>query len=395
MAPTIATHPPKPAAHEFAQRMNAPTSPTLEPREALRRVLLDRTAALLAAQGVSRIALFGAGRHTRPLVRQPWLTHGLRVAAIIDDRPSTPALAGIPVLTPQQITRELDLHAIIISSECYEAPMYERAKATLSHLNIPILRLYTYDDSAYQAEPTIRRLRTIEGLSEADAHWLVTNRGERHDATLPMLPPARTELHLRRYELAADLLAQQAPGTVADLACGTGYGASILAPVASTYVGVDLDEHTIRYATRRHVGPHRTFHTADARHTPIPPNSINLVASFETIEHIDDTPALLREYRRILKPNGTLVVSTPNRLGPTPYHVHDFSITQFLAALAPAFRVTALFGQLPTDEVSDPRWPPGLWPMDLNAARNLPPHLDALEGQPRPDFLIAIATPHA
>lgn len=381
---------PSTMAQEFARRMSAPASPALEPREAMRRVLLDRTAAWLAARGCTRIALFGAGRHTRPLVRQPWLTHGIRVVAIIDDRPPAPVLAGIPLLTPQSVTKSLRIDAILISSECYEAPMYERALATLGHLGVPILRLYSYDDSPYESDHTILRLHSFEGLDETDAQWLVANRGERHDATLPMLPPARTELHLRRYELAADLLASRGPGHAADLACGTGYGASILSPCASSYVGVDIDPRTIEYATRRHGGPHRTFLAADARATSIPSGSIDLIASFETIEHIEDTAALVAEYRRVIAPRGTLVVSTPNRLGPTPYHVHDFGAAEFLNALEPTFRVTTLFGQLPIDDVSDPRWPPGLWPLDLNLARA--GGLDTAAGK-RPDFLIAIATP--
>ncbi len=377
----------------FSERMAKPRSPEVPVTEAMRQRILSRTAAWLGASGVTQIALFGAGRHSRPIIRQPWLAHGIRVALVLDDNPRLPSIGGVPVVRPGDVPLPADIGAIVISSECYEAQLFERASRLFGNAGIPIVRLYTSDDAAYEASATLDRLRTIEGLSDADARWLVDNRGERHDATLPMLPPARTELHLRRYELAADIMARIGAKAAADLACGTGYGASLLSPphAPRRYVGVDIDARTIDYARARHAGADRVFHCCSAVATPIESASVDLIASFETIEHIDATQALVDEYSRVLKPRGVLVVSTPNKLGPTPFHVHDFGSVEFLAALEDRFEVVEMLGQLPLDEVYDADLPPGMWRIELAAARsgiNLGP---ATAPATKPDFLIAVA----
>lgn len=396
-ATSAASVAPSPANSDaaFFERMAKPRSPHLSGNEAMRQQILARTAAWLAASGVTRIALFGAGRHSRPIIRQPWQAHGIRVALVLDDNPRLPTMGGVPVVRPGDAPLPADIGAVIISSECYEAQLFERATRLFGATGIPIVRLYTTDDTAYEAGATLDRLRAIPGLADADARWLVDNRGERHDATLPMLPPARTELHLRRYELAADIMDRLALTSVADMACGTGYGATLLAPPhvhpPRDYVGVDLDARTIEYARTRHAGPGRAFLCCSAIDTPIPSASVELVASFETIEHIEATEALVNEYARVLGPRGVLVVSTPNKLGPTPYHVHDFGAPDFLATLDGRFEVLEVLGQLPLDDMHDPDLPPGMWRIELGRARLGRELGPADDPRRRPDFLVAIA----
>ncbi len=376
------------ADDRFAAAMDRPRSPVLAPLEALRRQVLTRTAESLAARRIRRIALFGAGRHTRPIVRQPWAAFGIRVEVILDDNPRTNVLGGVRVARAGDAPLPPGVGAIVISSECYEQQLFSRARELYARSGVPIIRLYSQNDDAYESSATLERLSEIPGLSAADARWLVENRGERHDATLPMLPPARTELHLRRYELAVELLARIGGRSVADLACGTGYGAELLgADPGVAYHGVDIDARTVEYANSRHGGANRSFHCADATSTPLADRSADLVASFETIEHISDTASLVAEYARVLRPNGCLVVSTPNKLGPTPFHVHDFDLAGFVAALSPSFEVIELIGQSPVDDVFAPDLPPGMWRLD--PARG---SLSAPDGSGRtPDFLIAIA----
>jgi FkbM family methyltransferase len=378
------------AAERFAQGVKRPRSPVLEAREAMRQQLLTRTAESLAARGITRIALFGAGRHTRPIVRQPWVMFGVHVEVILDDAPRSSVLGGVRVARAGAGPLPAGVGAIVISSESYEHQLYERAMALYRDVGIPIITLYSRDDEAYESGATLERLMSTAGLSAADARWLVENRGERHDATLAMLPPARTELHLRRYELAADLLASRGGRDVADLACGTGYGSSLLCTSAQTrYHGMDIDARTIEYANSRHGGANRMFYRADATSTPLAAASVDLVASFETIEHIVDTKALVAEYARVLRPDGLLVVSTPNKLGPTPHHVHDFGLAEFIAALSQDFEVVEVLGQLPVDDVFAEDLPPGMW----RAERAGGP-LTAPDGSERKaDYLIAIARP--
>ena len=376
------------AQSTFEERVARPGSPPTSDAQRLRIALIDRLARDLASSGVRRIALFGAGRHTRPIVREPWARHGITVAAIVDDKPATPSLAGIPVRTPAEAAGSPDFDAIVVSSWSYEFQLFERAQATLGGLGLPIRRIYDDTDERFESEAAADTLVNEHGLEPADARWLVENRGERHDALLPLLPAARTELHLRRYELAADIARRAGATRVLDAACGTGYGSTLFATDAlTTYTGVDIDASTVAYAGRRYGTESASFVCASATDTGLPDASVDLVASFETIEHLEDTEGLLAEYERVLTPDGLLVVSTPNELGPTPYHVHDFSRDAFLSAIESRFEVVAVYGQLPQDGVASPELPPGIW--------TSPAHDDdAPAGHDlgcRPDFLIAVA----
>ncbi len=372
-----------------AQPMNAEQA-AIAALEAMRMRLIEKTAHELTAQGVREIALFGAGRHTRPILRQPWIRAGIRVVCILDDQPLHASMGDIPILKSDDPDMPGTLDAIIISSEHYEAQLYERAVALYGNSGVRIVRLYHSGTDRYSPKCIEERLLATGAVTREDARWLIENRGERHDATLDMLAPDRTELHLRRYELARDLLGNLGGSSVADLACGTGYGAGILADRASvTYTGVDIDARAIGYATRRHGDTNRRFCCSSATDLPLERRSVDLVASFETVEHIEDTSALVSEYARVLRADGALVISTPNRLGPTPYHVHDFDYASLTAALSPHFRIQEVIGQLPVDTVFDPALPPGMWRIDPNQSDD-----DAVgpEGR-RPDYLILVARP--
>ena len=270
----------------------------------MRRRLVARAAAACAERGWRRIALYGAGRHTRMFIRQPWMWHGVEVVAVLDDTPRGARIGGLPVQHPNDLARHVD--AVVVSSEIYEAAIHERALALFRPRGIPVVRIYGDDPAWEDDQSTVRRLVDTCGIDAADAHWLVANRMERHDATLPVLPPARTELHLRRYEVAATMAAGK---RVLDAACGTGYGSSFLLRQggAASVLGVDIDPQTIAYATRRFGAPGLGFRVASATRTGVPDASIDLVTSFETIEHVDDPTALLAEFRRGLAPGGGVV----------------------------------------------------------------------------------------
>lgn len=311
-------------------------------RDRLRQRLVESVARRCAEAGHRRIALFGAGRHTPQLTRQPWNWHDIRVVAILDDEPKVGAIRGVPVVHPERC--DIPFDAVVVSSDAHERAIFDRATALFAPRNIPVLRIYGDDPACEDAAATQRRLVERWGLSESDARWLVDNRAERHDASLPMLPPERTELHLRRYEFA---LAHVAGKRVVDCACGVGYGAAMLLEQggAASVVGLDLDPRAVDYASRRYGRVGLTFRAASATATGLADRWAGVVTSFETIEHVEEPAAAIEELARILVRGGTLILSTPNDWGATEHHAHSFTRESLAALLETRFTDLQWFGQ--------------------------------------------------
>ena len=155
--------------------------------------------------------------------------------------------------------------------------------------------------------------------------------------------------HWHRYALAC----QYAPyRRVADIACGVGYGSELLAQFAETVVGIDRDEATVTQARSRYLRSNLSFLCADATCLPLDASSIDLVVSCETIEHLASPDRLLSEIKRVLRPEGVLVASTPNieryaqtRSGPNPYHVSEMRPSEFAGLLTNNFAFVHFLGQ--------------------------------------------------
>ncbi len=155
--------------------------------------------------------------------------------------------------------------------------------------------------------------------------------------------------HLQRYALALPLARGR---RVVDIACGEGYGSHLLATVATEVFGFDADAAALRHAARKYARPNLRFGPAVCPQIPLPDQAVDLVVSFETLEHFTEHEAFLAEIRRVLAPGGLLLISTPDQTLYTapgaagnPFHRRELTREAFAALLAGTFAHTRLFRQ--------------------------------------------------
>jgi SAM-dependent methyltransferase len=154
-------------------------------------------------------------------------------------------------------------------------------------------------------------------------------------------------LHVARYQFAESWCRDK---VVLDLACGVGYGTERLARIAARAVGVDADPEAIAYARSRYARPNVEFAVMDAASLELESESFDVVCAFEAIEHLADPETALAEVRRVLKPTGSLLVSTPHARRTTyepknPWHRVEYSLADFELLLGAHFETTELYGQ--------------------------------------------------
>ena len=117
--------------------------------------------------------------------------------------------------------------------------------------------------------------------------------------------------HLHRYTTALEYIKNK---VVLDLACGEGYGSNLMSKVASYVYSVDIDDDTIKAARIKYKNKKIKFLTGSASLIPVDSNKIDVVVSYETIEHHNKHNEMLNEIKRVLKKNGLLIISTPDKL---------------------------------------------------------------------------------
>ncbi len=142
-------------------------------------------------------------------------------------------------------------------------------------------------------------------------------------------------LHLKRYDFARQFCAD---ADVLDAACGVGYGTAYLADVARSAVGVDVSADAVAYATKRYGGPRTSFREMDVAALAFEDDTFDVVCSFETLEHVRDPRAAVREAARVLRPSGVYVASTPHvertcASPENPFHETEYSPEDFSSLL--------------------------------------------------------------
>ena len=155
----------------------------------------------------------------------------------------------------------------------------------------------------------------------------------------------------RRHEVAYRFVLPFVRGArVIDAGCGEGYGATLLATTASQVVGCELDPAVAAHAARRYSVVR--FIRGDLSQLPICHGSVEVVVAMQVIEHLADQSQFIAECARVLRPAGTLIVSTPNRLtfspdraAPlNPFHTREFAPAELQLTLDPWFDVRRAYG---------------------------------------------------
>lgn len=152
--------------------------------------------------------------------------------------------------------------------------------------------------------------------------------------------------HMSRYIFANQFVKEK---IVLDIACGVGYGSShLLSKGAKKVIGVDISQEAIDYAKKQYQNEKIEFLQGDATNIPLENDTIDVIVSFETIEHLKNQEKFLREVKRVLKNNGLFIISSPNSLvapkGNT-HHFKEFTPTEFRNIICGYFNNLKVFYQ--------------------------------------------------
>lgn len=147
--------------------------------------------------------------------------------------------------------------------------------------------------------------------------------------------------HWHRYYLVKSLVKNK---TVLDIASGEGYGSHLLSDVANYVIGVDISHDAVDFATQSYHRDNLEYKQGDCCKIPLADHSVDVVVSFETIEHHDKHDQMVSEIKRVLKPDGLLIMSSPDRHEyndvpgyNNPHHVKELYTQEFTNLLSKYF----------------------------------------------------------
>ncbi len=154
--------------------------------------------------------------------------------------------------------------------------------------------------------------------------------------------------HLHRYAWIRQLVADK---DVLDVASGEGYGSAMIARHARSVVGVDISQEAVDHARATYPLPNLHYEQGSATALPLPDSSIDLVVSFETIEHLYEQEEMLAEIARVLRRDGTMVMSSPNKAvyselsgHHNEFHVKELEWDELDSLIRRHFRSVKYFG---------------------------------------------------
>lgn len=158
----------------------------------------------------------------------------------------------------------------------------------------------------------------------------------------------------QRHLIAYQRAEQNIGGNVLEVGCGDGYGLKILAPCCDSYTGIDKFPTHIDEAFAK-------THNITFRQMEVPPftgmedNTFDHVVSFQVIEHIEDDDQFVKEIHRVLKPGGTMMITTPNilmSLTRNPWHVREYLTKELEDLCAKYFSSVNMEGLYGNDRIT-------------------------------------------
>lgn len=177
----------------------------------------------------------------------------------------------------------------------------------------------------------------------------VLNEGERY---LPNYRVYNAAMHLGHMASYREALRYSYGRRVLDLGCGVGYGAFFLASYgAANLVALDMGALTVQYAKTAYPHSKLRYLQGNALQLPFANASFDFVFSSQVIEHVPDARCFLREIRRVLTPEGTCLIVTPNQVlfspvgtSANPHHISEMSWDVFEANFRDVFPQAHFYG---------------------------------------------------
>lgn len=155
--------------------------------------------------------------------------------------------------------------------------------------------------------------------------------------------------HLHRYAIVTELVKGK---VVVDIASGEGYGSNILSEYAEKVIGIDISLEAITHARVKYKKNNLNFLQGDVLNIELGDSSVDVIVSFETIEHHDEHDRMFIEFKRILKEDGLLVISSPEKSiysdkdgYRNPFHVKELYLKEFENILKIYFSNTSMLYQ--------------------------------------------------
>jgi SAM-dependent methyltransferase len=136
---------------------------------------------------------------------------------------------------------------------------------------------------------------------------------------------------------------------VAEIACGTGPGLGLLDSVARNFEAGDISDSILGHA-RNYYGDRIRLSRIDAQNLPYADGSKDVLILFEAIYYLEDIDQFINECKRVLRPDGYLLIATANKdladFNPSPHSQRYLGVSELASELRSIGSDIEIFGYL-------------------------------------------------